>query len=80
MDSASRKVIDRNLLAAQIRDGYLPFTLHLVDPEDVSSLSENFRLQPHQKEALNAFMKGESTGIYWPAGQRKPFSAQLYAR
>jgi len=64
---------ERDLLAALIRDGYLPFTPRPVDPEDIKPLPEGFKLLPHQKEALDAFMKWGAIGIYWPAGQGKTY-------
>jgi len=75
-----KKGYERNLLAALIRDGYLPFTPQPVDSEDISSLPEGFKLQPHQKEALNAFMKWGAIGIYWPAGQGKTYFGAALCR
>ena len=68
-----KKGYERNLLAALIRDGYLPFTPRPVDPEDISPLPNNLELLDHQKEALEAFMKWGAIGIYWPAGQGKTY-------
>jgi len=68
-----KKGYERHLISQLIRDGYLPFTPQPVDPEDVDSLPEGLALQPHQKEALDAFMKWGAIGIYWPAGMGKTY-------
>lgn len=68
-----KKGWERHLLSALIRDGYLPFTPQPVDPEDLASLPPNFELEPHQKEALELFLKWGAIGIYWPGGQGKTY-------
>lgn len=64
---------ERHLLSELIRDGYLPFTPNPIDREDVGVLPENFVLEPHQKEAYDAFMKWGAIGLYWPGGQGKTY-------
>jgi len=64
---------ERHLISELIRDGYLPFTPQAVDPEDLSPTPENFVMQPHQKEAYDAFLKWGAIGLYWPAGQGKTY-------
>jgi len=68
-----KKGYERALLSELIRDGYLPFTPRPVDPEDLNPMPEGFEIQPHQKEALDAFFKWGAIGIYWPAGEGKSY-------
>ena len=69
---------ERHLLSQLIKDSYLPFTPNPVDKDDVGFLPENFVLEPHQKEAYDAFLKWGAIGIYWPGGQGKTlFGAAL---
>ena len=64
---------ERHLISDLIRDGYLPFTPQPVDPEDLGPLPEGFEIQPHQKEAYDAFLKWGAIGLYWPGGQGKTY-------
>jgi len=68
-----KKDYERQLLSKLVQDGYLPFTPQPVDPQDLNLPPVGFELQPHQKEALDAFLKWGSIGIYWPAGQGKTY-------
>jgi DNA excision repair protein ERCC-3 len=66
---------ERHLISDLIRDGYLPFTPQPVDPEDLNPIPEGFTMEPHQKEAYDAFLKWGAIGIYWPGGQGKTYWA-----
>jgi DNA excision repair protein ERCC-3 len=66
---------ERHLISELIRDGYLPFTPQPVDPEDLNPVPEGFVMEPHQKEAYDAFLKWGAIGLYWPGGQGKTFFA-----
>lgn len=68
-----KKGLERHLISELIRDGYLPFTPRPVDPEDLNPMPQDFEMQPHQKEAFDAFMKWGSIGLYWPGGQGKTY-------
>jgi DNA excision repair protein ERCC-3 len=71
---------ERHLISSLIQDGYLPFTPQPVDPEDLNPIPENFELLPHQKEALDAFMKWGAIGIYWPGGMGKTYFGAALCR
>lgn len=64
---------ERQLISDLIRDGYLPFTPQPVDPEDLNPVPEGFVMEPHQKEAYDAFLKWGAIGLYWPGGQGKTY-------
>jgi len=66
---------ERHLISDLIRDGYLPFTPQPVDPEDLNPVPQGFTMEPHQKEAYDAFLKWGAIGVYWPGGQGKTFWA-----
>lgn len=68
-----KKGYERHLLSELIRDGYLPFTPRPVDPEDLNPMPPDFVMEPHQKEAYEAFLKWGAIGIYWAAGQGKTY-------
>lgn len=68
-----RKGYERRLLSDLIRDGYLPFTPNPVDPEDLGALPPDFEPKPHQKDALDKWMKWGAIGIYWPGGMGKTY-------
>jgi len=75
-----KKGYERQLLSVLIRDGYLPFTPQPVNPEDVSSLPEGFELQPHQRQALDAFMKWGAIAYTGQRDRARRTSAQLCVR
>jgi hypothetical protein len=75
-----KKGYERVLLSALIRDGYLPFTPRPVDAEDLNPMPEDFEIQPHQKEALDIFLKWGAVGIYWPAGEGKSYFGAFLCR
>jgi len=64
---------ERHLISCLIQDGYLPFTPQPVESEDLSSLPQDFIMEPHQKDAYDAFLKWGAIGIYWPGGQGKTY-------
>ena len=66
---------ERHLISELIRDGYLPFMPQPVDPEDLNPAPEGFVMEPHQKEAYDAFLKWGAIGLYWPGGQGKTYFA-----
>ena len=71
---------ERHLISELIRDGYLPFTPQPVDPDDLNPLPEGFVMEPHQKDAYDAFLKWGSIGIYWPGGQGKTYFASALCK
>ena len=75
-----KKGYEIHLLAALIRDGYLPFTPRPVDEEDLGEWPDGFKMQPHQREAYEAWLKWGAIGIYWPAGQGKTYFGAALCR
>lgn len=71
---------ERHLISALIQDGYLPFTPQPVDQEDLNPIPTDFAMQPHQKEAYEAFLKWGAIGIYWPGGQGKTYFASMLCK
>ncbi len=73
-----RKGYEFRLLAALIRDGFLPFPAKGVDSNLLRTPEIKFTLRKYQRSAWRQFLKYGAIGVYWPPGAGKTYLG-LYA-
>lgn len=73
-----QKGYEFRLLAAMIRDSFLPFPYKKVDSDLLQEADIGFSLRDYQRRAWEKFRELGALGVYWPFGAGKTFLG-LYA-